>query len=248
MTRRAGRASVTCYPPAASGRVSGREPPRPPDSEAWSRGSDPGPLAAHMPCGVGHAAPPPSASFSPGRAGQHPPRSPRPGAQWTMPTSELVLIHLPDGCGGAEACPHAAPPGRRQGRRADHPLSPQSRGLQQAGQLRRGGAGLRARHLHRPGLQQSLRPDGVSGPRPRRPAALVQHVLPLGIAGRVSHPGANSATPAGHPAIWSDPETRFPGWAQTPEVQGSAPQARPAPTSDTSHKPGSAPVLLTTQP
>lgn len=37
-----------------------------------------------------------------------------------MPTSELVLIHLPDGCGGAEACPHAAPPGRRQGRRADH--------------------------------------------------------------------------------------------------------------------------------
>lgn len=124
-----------------------------------------------MPCGVGHAAPPPSASFSPGRAGQHPPRSPRPGAQWTMPTSELVLIHLPDGCGGAEACPHAAPPGRRQGRRADHRLSPQSRGLQQAGQLRRGGAGLRARHLHRPGLQQSLRPDGVSGPRPRRPAA-----------------------------------------------------------------------------
>lgn len=171
MTRRAGRASVTCYPPAASGRVSGREPPRPPDSEAWSRGSDPGPLAAHMPCGVGHAAPPPSASFSPGRAGQHPPRSPRPGAQWTMPTSELVLIHLPDGCGGAEACPHAAPPGRRQGRRANHRLSPQSRGLQQAGQLRRGGAGLRARHLHRPGLQQSLRPDGVSGPRPRRPAA-----------------------------------------------------------------------------
>lgn len=37
----------------------------------------------------------------------------------------------------------------------------QSRRLQQAGQLRGGRAGLRARHRHRPRLQQSLRQDGV---------------------------------------------------------------------------------------
>lgn len=84
-------------------------------------------------------------------------RGPADGSLCAYPLATPCLPHLADGETGFSFHLPA--------------LCPQSRGLQQTGELRRGGAGLRAGHLHRPILQQGLRQDGVSAGGCRMAAA-----------------------------------------------------------------------------
>lgn len=206
--------------------------PRPPGGGAWSLGSDPGPPTAHAPCG---------SLIFPRVSGAAP--SPRPPHGRPADDADIGAgVHPP--AVGAVGAPRPVPmrlrPGSRRGRSADRPLFPQGRGLQQAGQLRRGSAGLRARHLHRPVLQQGLRQDGVSRRGPPSVRLPSSSTFLLSGSWRRFPTPEPTATPQGVWQFGLIPRPPSWGWVRA-QPRGTAP------TCDTSHTSWSAPVLLTTR-